>query len=154
MLGKKRKPSVGLITTIALVIALFFTCACDPVRNKAEINLVESGQKLIVIEALETKGSLYDALLQLQSEGKIDFTGNSSDTGFYLTSVNGYTLDSSLNEFWAIYTTLGEYEGVSYSDLTYGSYVYEDKTLGSATYGVSGLPMIKGNIYILSVSTF
>lgn len=116
--------------------------------------VLESSDKLLVIEASAAGGSLEEAMSALKEAGKLTYEGSEGDYGFYLASVNGYTPDESANEYWAIYTTLGEYEGVEYSNSEYGTYDYGGKTLASASYGVSGIPMVEGEIYVLAVETY
>ena len=116
--------------------------------------ILESSDKLVVIKASAAGGSLEEAMAALKTAGKLTYDGSESEYGFYLTSVNGYTPDDSANEYWAVYTTLGDYEGVSYSNSEYGTYEYDGKTLSSASYGVSGLPMVEGEIYVLVVETY
>ena len=108
----------------------------------------------VVIKASSTGGSLEDAMSWFKGIGKLSYEGEEGDYGFYLTSVNSYTPDAENNEYWAIYTTLGEYEGVEYSNSEYGTYDYNGKTCASASYGISGIPMVEGEIYIITVATY
>ena len=142
----------------SLILAIFFAaiftftaCAGDGGAGGASISLSE---KQLVITATSTGGSLEDTMLSLKETGVISFEGTQGDYGFYITSLNGYTPDESANEYWAIYTTLGEYEGVSYSNADYGTFEYADRTCCSASYGISGLPMVEGEIYVLVVETY
>lgn len=120
----------------------------------AKIKLLKNDEKLVVIEAIDTVGSLEDALKELKADGKLDYEGSTSEYGFYLVSINGYIPDASKKEFWAIYTTLGEYKGVSYSSEEFGVYNYENKTCASASYGASGLPLVEGQLYIITISNY
>ena len=140
-----------LITTIMTVSGLILT-ACT--NDEADAKLLENSKTLIVIEANATGGSMKDAMAKFKEAGNLDYEGETGEFGFYLTSVNGYTPDAAKHEFWAVYTTLGEYEGVVYSNVDYGTYEYNGKTLASAAYGISGLPLIAGNLYILTISTY
>lgn len=117
-------------------------------------SVLESSDKLVVIEAAETGGSLEEAMAALSKAGKLTYDGSEGDYGFYLNSVNGYAPDAESSEYWAVYTTLGEYEGVPYSSTEYGTYDYSGKTCASASYGISGLPMVEGEIYVLVVETY
>lgn len=120
----------------------------------AKAKLLKSDEQLIVIEAIATGGSLEDALKELKSDGKIDYESSTSEYGAFLNSINGYVPDASKNEFCAIYTTLGEYEGVSYSNVEFGVYEYDGKTCASASYGISGIPLVDGEIYVITISTY
>ena len=149
---KKTKLSIALF-----IIMLFTALACTACVDKNVVDgakLIENTQKLVVIEATETGGSLEDALKSFSQAGNIELEGSTNEFGFFITSINGYAPDASKNEFWAIYSSLGEYEGVSYSNAEYGTYEYNGVTYASASYGVSGMPLIKGEIYILTISTF
>lgn len=134
----------------AVVAVLFASCGTQTKGAK----LISSSEKLVVIEAEETSGSLKDALDALAESGELSFEGSEGEYGFYITSVNGYTPDASKNEYWAIYTTLGEYEGVSYSSAEFGTYDYNGKTCASASFGASGLLMVEGETYILTVESY
>lgn len=132
-----------------LMLTLFSGCSDDGAAAK----VLESSEKLIVIQCDETGGSLEDALKALSNDGKLSYEADSSEFGAFVKSVNGYTPDPTC-EYWAIYTSLGEYEGVSYSNAEFGSYDYNGKTCMSASYGISGLVMVEGEIYILTVASF
>lgn len=119
-----------------------------------EVQLYESSQTQVLVRVMETEDgkSMYDALVALQADGRLTLDGSESTYGFYITSVNGV---AATNEnYWAVYTTLGTYEGVSYSDATWGTIEHSDAlgntyTLASASYGVSGLPLVEGELYAL-----
>lgn len=120
-----------------------------------EVRIYESNQTRVLLRVMETEDgkSMYDALVTLQEDGLLTFGGNESTYGFYITSVNGVAATDE--NYWAVYTTLGTYEGVSYSDATWGTIEYSDTlsnnyTLASASYGVSGLPLVRGEWYALA----
>ena len=139
-----------IVATIT-AFAGFVLSACG--NNDADATLLESSETLVVIQANTTNGSMQDAMAKFKEEGKLTYEGSESEYGFYLTSVNGYTPDASKNEFWAVYTTLGEYGGVTYSSAEYGTYDYQGTSCASASYGITGLPMVEGYLYILTIST-
>lgn len=149
---QKTKSKVALIVAVVMMALSTILSACGDGNAKAK--LLKSDEKLIVIEAIATGGSIEDALKELKSDGEIDYEGSTSEFGFYLNSINGYVPDVSKNEFWAIYTTLGEYEGVSYSNVEFGVYEYDGKECASASYGISGMPLVEGEIYIIAISTY
>lgn len=140
--------------------SLIALCAClclAACGGKASgYELLESGECIVAVKASETNEqvSLFDVLLRLREEGEIEFTYSDSEYGAYILSVNGYTPDVSKNEYWAVYTTLGEYKEVSYSSAEYGTYDYNGTACASASYGVSGLPMVEGNVYLLAIGTY
>lgn len=144
---------------ISVILAIFFAltltltaCSSDTASVSAE--LLESTEKLVAIKASAAGGSLEEAMASFRDAGKLTYEGSESEYGFYLTSVNGYTPDEAANEYWAVYTTLGEYEGVEYSNAGYGTFDYDGKTCSGASYGISGIPMVEGEIYVLTVETY
>ena len=139
-----------IVATITAFAAVLSACG----GNDADATLLESSETRVVIQANITSGSMQDAMAKFKEEGKLTYEGSESEYGFYLTSVNGYTPDASKNEFWAVYTTLGEYGGVTYSSAEYGTYDYQGTSCASASYGISGLPMVEGYLYILTISTY
>lgn len=149
---QKIKNKVAFIAMVVMVALSMLLSACGDGDAKAK--LLKSDEQLIVIEAIATGGSLEDALKELKSDGKIDYESSTSEYGAFLNSINGYVPDASKNEFCAIYTTLGEYEGVSYSNVEFGVYEYDGKTCASASYGISGIPLVDGEIYVITISTY
>ena len=137
-----------------LIAILIFTSLCGCGADTAGAKVVESSEKLLVIEAAEDGGSLEDALNALADAGEITIVSSESEYGAFITSVNGREADAAENEYWAIYTTLGELDGVAYSSSEYGTFEYAGKTLSSASYGASGLPMAKGELYILALESY
>lgn len=137
-----------------VVFSLIFGCLAACNKGAADVELLESTERIVAIKALKTDNgtSLADALSSLKEQGKLDFEAEQGDYGLYFLSVNGYT--PAGNEFWVIYTTLGEYEGFTYSDATWGTYQYKDKTCNSASVGASDLPLVEGELYILTVSAY
>lgn len=150
---KKFAKFTAFFAAVVAVFAVFAFSACEQ-SDGVEVNLVHKSEKLVVIEATATGGSLKDALAVLKEEGMLDYSGSEGDFGFYLESLGGYTPDSSQNEYWAIYTTLGEYEGAEYSNTEYGTYEYDGKVCASASYGVSGILLVEGEIYLFTVESW
>ena len=142
------KRITSLIIASLLVLTLLLT-SCSGSASSAGAKLDDSSETLVVIEATATDGSLEDALKALSDAGELTFGGADGDYGFYLTSVNGREADASAGEYWAIYTTLGEYDSVAYSNAEYGTYTYNGKALASASYGISGLPLVEGELYAI-----
>ncbi|MBO4989597.1 MAG: hypothetical protein J6D37_04620 [Clostridia bacterium] len=126
------------------------------VKTVLGTTLDESTPSIVAITATKTvEGkSLFDAMRAWQAEKELDFTYSDSEFGPYLLSVNGKTPDAEKNEFWAIYTSLTTYQGVSYSSTEYGSYDFGGTLIGSASYGVSGLPLVEGCVYVLTIGTY
>lgn len=142
----KRLWTILCAAALASFGCLFAAC------GKSDVNgakLLENSKTLVVIEATETGGSLFDAMAKLKEEGSISFEGSEGQYGFYLTSVNGTQQAADYSSYWAVYTSLGDYEGIAYSNAEYGAYPYNNQSYASASYGVSGLPMAEGNCYLL-----
>lgn len=148
---KQRRILAAFLLAVSACLCL---AACGGKASGYE--LLESGERIVAVKASETNEqvSLFDVLLRLREEGEIEFTYSDSEYGAYILSVNGYTPDVSKNEYWAVYTTLGEYKEVSYSSAEYGTYDYNGTACASASYGVSGLPMVEGNVYLLAIGTY
>lgn len=147
---KKKLSIVSILLVLMLALCAFAACG----KGTAKVTVLESEGEVLAIRADETKTdvSFGDVLLDLKESGKIQFEATNGDYGLYITSVNGKL--ASGNEFWAVYTTLEEYEGVSYSNTDYGTYTYGDTVCPSSSVGVDGLPMIEGYLYILVLETF
>lgn len=148
---KKLKISALILSLLSLVT--FTLTACGETET-AGAKVVESTDDYVVIEAGTTGGSLEDALKALSDAGELTYDGSESEYGYYLTSVNGREADASANEYWAIYTTLGVYDGVEYSNPEYGTYNYMLTPCSSASYGVSGLPMVEGELYVIVLESY
>ena len=150
---KKLKAVLMSICALALSVCALAAMACgEPTGVK--VTLVEAKEKLIVIRADSSYGALDDALKALKADGKISYEEQTGDYGSYITAIGGYTADATKNEFVAIYSTLKEMDGVVYSTTEYGSYEYDGKTLGSASFGASGMPLIESELYILAIATY
>ena len=151
--GNNMKIFKRISAALLAVCAAMLLFACSPARE-AFATLKESTQERVVLVADRTsEGSLADALRSLAEEdSSFSFEGTESEYGLFITSVNGRTAGEG--EFWAIYTTLKEYEGVTYSDAAWGTAEYGGKTLASASFGADGLPMVEGELYALVLSSY
>ncbi len=137
---------------LALILAVsMLLCSCGGGGGAAKV--VSSGDGAVVIEALDSTGSLEDALNALSEAGELEFSGTVSEYGLYIESVNGVSANPE-NQYWAIYTTLGDLDGIGYSSPDFGTYDYDGKTLSSASFGASGLPLVEGELYALVLSEF
>lgn len=133
----------------ALMCGALIGCAQAADKGDAEFRLVANDETCVVIAAdkSDTDRSLYDALAFFATSGEISMDGSESEYGFYLTSLNGR--EATDEYYWAVYTTLGILDGVEYSNAAWGTWEYGGETLASASYGVSGLPLIEGELYAL-----
>ena len=149
----KRRRYYGIFVAASLSLTMLLFAACGGEKGKAAVK--ESGRQLLVLEGVKSGGSVADALESLKKDGALTYGGTVDGLGgVFITSVNGYTADSENHEFWAIFTTLEEYEGVFYSSTEFGTYEYGGVTLGSAYYGVSGLPLVQGELYVFTIMTW
>ena len=164
---KKAKKLMSLIAATLVALSALTLASCDALDDTPEngigVKMIALEGQVVAIEATQTNGTLYDALvyfkdvfddLEYLGADAFTFEGSESEYGFYITSVNGYVPNADANEFWGVYTDLGEYEGVAYSSAEFGTYEYNGKTYASASLGVSGMPLIEGYVYILAVSTY
>ena len=152
------KKLIAIILSAVLLLILPTACGSDPV-SATVVSSAKGSQGSprvcnVVIRAEADGGSLADALKELNDAGELTYDGYDSDYGFFITSLIGVEADASANEFFAVYTTLGEYDGVAYSNAEYGTYFYNGKTLSSASYGVSGLPMVVGELYVIVLESY
>ncbi len=123
-------------------------------QSDEKYSVVFTADDAVVIKANTTEGSLEDALNALKDSNALDYTGSQSEYGLYIESVNGKTADAAKNEYWAVYTTLTELDGVSYSSAEYGTYDYDGTQCASASFGASGLPMVEGNLYAVVLAAY
>lgn len=129
--------------------AAFSACGED---DSVSATLLESDTTNVVIQATQTKGSLYDGMKELSSAGWFSFDGTGGKDDFFITVLNGRELQG--REYWAIYTSLGEYGGVSYSSAEYGTFDYKGTVCAMASYGCSGLPLVEGCYYVIALSEY
>ena len=146
---KKKLSILSILLVVVLALCAFIACG----KGTAKVTVLESEGEVLVIRADETKEdvSFGDVLQDLKKSGKIQFEAETTEYGLSPISVNGHRITG--NEYWAIYTSLSEYKGVEYSS-TGVSYTHGETVCGYANYGVSGLPMIEGQLYILVLETF
>lgn len=144
----KKKLSI-LSILLVLMLALCAFAACN--NGTAKVTVLENGE-ILVIRADETKEdvSLEDVMNNLKKSGEIQYEMSDG----MITSVNGHAANQSNGEYWFVYTSLETYKGVSYSNMIWGAYSYDGTDYASAAYGVDGLPMVEGNLYILALGTF
>lgn len=145
---KKKLSILSIIAVLVFVLCTFAACG----KGTARVTVLENKEEILVIRADETKEDVsFGAVLNnLKESGEIQYE---IFDGF-ITSVNCRVADSSIGEYWFVYTSLTTYKEVSYSDMTWGTYTYDGTDYSSAAVGVDGLPMIEGNLYILAWGTF
>lgn len=107
------------------------------------------------VTALTDTTTVKDYLDVLAANGELVFDGTEGEYGFFLQSfysTENKTISSTANSYegysWAFYIdfiTLDGDDAIYASD--YQTYTHGDKTLYSASYGVSGIPCIAGHTY-------
>ena len=142
-----------LVTVLVLVVAVFCFLGCAGSEGEFTVVVIRGHDREAY--TLDSTGSdmtyLIDALDALQNDEETDFSY--AVNGTFLTTVNGYTAVSSAHEFWAIYTDC-EIEGLKYYDIAWGTADYEGIMYGSATKGITELPLNGGTTYIIKLSTW
>ncbi len=143
---------------VALVCAIVLVGCSEPngegdgALSRTDVTLLESETHVVFrAETTRLDASLFDAMQLLQGV-EFSFTYEVGDYGAQILTVNGVA--PADRQFWAIYTSLTEYDGVSYSSTEFGSYEYGDLTLGSASYGCSSLPLVEGAIYVIALGSY
>lgn len=165
---KNNKKLLTLTLAATLAVTAAFALASCTVSDSAsdggssgsapavDYKVSESNQELVVftvtgdVTSLTDKTSMYDYMVALQAEGKVTFEVKDG----MITKVNGVENPSDYSSCWMIYTDLGEYEGVLYSNRDWGTYTYGGNTYDSAAYGVTAMPAIEGYTYVLHYDTF
>ena len=137
------------IILVFLTLAFAFT-ACSGADGEVKIIVIngDQAQEYVIDTTGSEMGDLLDAFEYLKEDTGCDFTYELSGT--FLTSVNGYSANSSSNEFWAIYTDL-EIGGIKYYDISWGTVTYNGVEYASASKGVGELPLNGGSTYIIKL---
>jgi hypothetical protein len=105
--------------------------------------------------------SVYDYMTALYQKKQLAFDGYTSEYGYYITSVNGvaevYSTTAGASYYWAFYISFTTIDGddAVYAGGSYATtYTYNNITLTSANYGVSGVPYVKGATYALVYTNY
>lgn len=141
--------AVSACACLLSLLPLASACGGETVNNggKGNVQSVENGVVFVaseeVMDITETT-TLRQYMDAMAENGGIEYE---ADNGM-ITSVNGIEPQSD-NEYWFIYTSLGDY-----SNTEWGTYEYEGQTLGSATLGFGDLPCVEGETYALIISAY
>lgn len=163
--------SLAILTAVSAVSALAScgkdntstgTSASAPEKDyKVEVSNEELVIFTVTTDVMDVKEStsMYDYMVKLQELELMTFTGETSEYGFTVKSVNGTTTKFTENDYWSVYcdfkTLEGDEaiyasEGYEWEGVMYGTpKTYGDKTYYSANFGVSGLPAVVGHSYAL-----
>lgn len=146
-----------LLQLTTLVIAVAFTVMLTACGYKtagqltAALNEGDTNETQIVMRVISTDGkaTAFDALKDLEEDGKITFEYTESTYGAYITSINGKaeqniesTMTTSKGYSWMLYTSDHEF-GYDYATVTVGERVCYQSSLGA-----SSLQAKPGEIYV------
>ena len=142
-----------LVVVMVVVVAFSIFTACKGEAGEFKVVVIRgSSEKEYVLDNTGNDMTyLVDALEYLSNDSDAQFSYAMSGT--FLSSVDGYVANSNNNEFWAIYTDL-ELDGIEYFDNSWGTADYDNDSFGSATKGVTELPLNDGCTYIIKLSTW
>ena len=159
------KKLFAAIASAALIALAFTGCGTglddESKQKKPEVNgnvVLDVKSAVFVADdgffTLTETTSVKDYMDALQENGDLVFGGRNDTYGFFIESVYGTKAEG--NAFWAVYTDLVTIEGddTVYSNAEYGTFTYGNKTLNSASYGVSGLPCVDGYTYALVYTVY
>ena len=144
-----------VIISIMLVLVAF--CGCEGTKGEVKIVVFAPNGEDFDSFVVDTTGTdmnyLVDALDKIDGNDTIEFSYQAP--GGYINSVNGYVPVSGATsgEFWAIYTDCS-IDGLDYFDISWDTCDFNNNTFGSASKGISELPLTKGATYIIKLSTW
>lgn len=125
---------VWFVTILSVFVFCMAFSACD--EGKAE-------DVVITVENATDGQTLLSYMESLQEDGKITFTVQDG----MMVKINGTS--NKMNAYWMLYTT-----DMGNADTSWGTYIYNGKTLGSAIYGAESLVIKNGETYVWTYQTF
>ena len=134
---KQAKRWQGLLLTIFVLLFSVVVAACGSKKADGDVLFREEGTLVISVTGAEDGSTLKDVMKSMQEKGKLAF---SEDGNGFIKTVDGY---SKTGEYWFLYTSCTEYTNVGY-----GTTVYEGKEYASAILGYESLPAVEGALYI------
>lgn len=147
----KKVLKVFVILMIA-VMALCAFSACSGEDGKVNLYVVSADgtSKLYTVDTtgkdIETLKDFLDYIVENE-----EFTY--TEVGGMVISINGIEPDSTKQEFWGLYTDL-KIGDLPYFDNAWGTATVNNVEYGSATKGITELPLSGGATYIFKVSTW
>ena len=105
----------------------------------------KEAQPVVITVSNEAKEgmTLVEYMEDMQKNGEISFTVQ----GGMMTEING--VKNGTNSYWMLYTS-----DADNADTSWGTYEYNNQTLGSAVLGAESLVVAVGAIYIWVYQTF
>ena len=128
-----------LLACVLFVLCVAGFTACDKEDADVDCTLVSASDTrvVIVIDEVEGKPVLLDAMKELREDRELSFT-------YYdgmITEINGVA--NGTNDYWMIYTS-----DKKMASTEWGTIEYNGITLGSAVVGVKDLPVVTNGIYV------
>ena len=111
----------------------------------ATVELTTEDMVAIRVLGVEADNTLLNLMVQLKSEGAIDFT---LENGM-VTSINGKENPADFSSCWMLYTSDAELSNSEWGELD-----YNDEKLGSAVVGADVLPVAEGEVYVWFYQSF
>ena len=111
----------------------------------ATVELATEDMVAIRVLEVEADNTLLNLMVQLKSEGAIDFT---LDNGM-VTSVNGKENPKDWSYCWMLYTSDDEMSNAEWGELEYNG-----EKLGGAVVGADFLPAVEGEVYVWYYQAF
>ena len=137
----KKKLTIASIL-FALICALCAFAAC----SKKDVDPVVLNTADTEYTITDTS-TLKDYMDYLKDKGEFNYSYSEGAYGAFLESVNGVA--NTTNCYWMIYT-----DDTENSSTEWGSYDYDGKTLGSANFGISDMPLKENTIYVFAYQSF
>ena len=137
----KRK-TYQFFTLIFVVLTATVMLVCCKKDGDFSAEVLQSTENVLEIRVDEVTGqvALYDVMLQLKADGKLDFVSEDSAFGQSLISINGVAHTADWSWYWASYTT-DEENGTTEIELDGTTWYY-------AAAGISDLKVVAGESYM------
>ena len=111
----------------------------------ATVELITEDMVAIRALGVEADNTLLNLMVQLKSEGAIDFTLNNG----MVTSINGKENPADFSSCWMLYTSDAEMANTEWGEIE-----YKGEKLGGAVVGADFLPAVEGEVYVWYYQAF
>ena len=145
------KKFIKVLLVVCMLLGVFTCTACTGDEGEVTLIVVDGAN---VTYTVDTTGSemttLQDLLDYLEKSEEYEFSY--SESAGMLEEVNGatYKWNEEPYKWWAIYTD-AKVGDIPYYDNSWGTVTVLEKEYGSASQGISDLPLTSGATYILAV---
>ena len=131
-----------VVLALLLTLALGMVACSKPVQLKDTAVIVHVDSKVMS----DVSGKhLVDYLNALQEKDYLTYNA----PGGFIDTINDLKPDASKGEYWFIYT-----DDEEHANADWGTFDLDGKTLGSATLGITDLPLKEGATYVFVVSVY